>query len=1240
MTVAAGTKLGRYEIRSKLGEGGMGEVYLTQDTKLDRKVALKILPADVAANQERIRRFLQEAKAAAALNHPNIAHIYEIGEYDGTNFIAMEFVDGQTLRQKIHREPTELGKLLRFLQQVAEGLSKAHDAGIVHRDLKPENIMITRDGHAKILDFGLAKLVEPQRAFDSGQMGSSEIDTAIMPQESTPGTVIGTIGYMSPEQASGRVNEIDQRSDIFSFGCVLFEVATGQRPFQGKDPLDSLHKIIHAPTPQLTDRNPVLPADLQRIVRRCLAKEPERRYQSIKDVAIELEELLQELKDRAEWEYSVQPASSTETTSASARADEGFWVAVLPFKYSGAQADLQALAEALTEDIVTGLSRFSYLRVIARSSTQRFTSDGADIRTVGTELGARYVMDGSIRQAGSKLRVAVQLVDAATGAHLWAENYERSFNPVALFELQDDLAPRIVSTVADMHGVLIHSVGNALQDRTPEQLSPYEAVLRSCNFSERATPEAFADALSVLELAVRKAPNYADAWAVLAHMCIEDFGQGFNHQAEPLTRGASAARRAVELEPSNHLAYFALARIFFFQKELESCRNAAERAIALNPMDGNTIAHIGEMLTYAGDWERGLELTERARQLNPNHPGWYWFADFYHTYEKGDYRAALSFALRFNLPGLWAQHMMIAAACGQLGEGEAAAKAVQELLKLRPDFASRVRLDIEKWWDSAYVEHLIDGVRKAGLQVQATRDHIPSATSGAAATQMSRASSAEYVIRGISQHKRAVAIVAMVLFVAIGLGMFLILGPSNSGTIDSIAVMPFENVTRDQNLEYLSDGVTESLINSLSQLPKIRVIARNSVFSYKGQAVKVSDAARQLNVRAVLTGRVNMQGDTLDVRAEMTDAQTNAQLWGDHYGRKVTDILAVQDEIARQVTDALRVRLSSGQEEQVMKRSTQNAQAYQLYLQGRYYMNELTSEQSVKRALSLFDQAIALDPRFAQAYAARGNAFLYLADGAFTAKDATEKARGDVITALSIDPANAEARTNIANIEYQYDWEYLKAEEDFRQVIAANQNYAEGHRSYGFLLSLLGRTTEGNAEMRLAQQLDPMNPQINTDLNLPYFCARQFEQSMSESRKALALFPNFFLPHMTLGQVLIETGDYAEGIQELEKAKALDGTPTTIGTLGYGFAKVGRKDEARKVIADLKGQSKTRYVAPYWYAVIHAPLGEKDEALAALEQAYRERSWWICWMKTDPKMDSLRSDSRFTDLMRRIGFPQ
>jgi len=304
MTLPSGTRLGQYEILSQLGKGGMGEVYLAKDPRLNRKIALKVLPVELAANQDRMRRFEQEAKAAAALNHPNVAHVYEIGEADGLPFIAMEYVEGNTLREKIHYENLELKKLLKYLQQVASGLAKAHTAGIVHRDLKPDNVMISNDGYAKILDFGLAKLIEIPAAGPEGET-TSDAPTVAQMQYSVPGRLMGTVGYMSPEQAQGKHGELDHRSDIFSFGCMLYEAVTRQRPFQGESNVASLYKIVYEPARNITEFDPSAPSELQRIIRRCLAKDKEDRYQTIQDVAIELRDLRRELESDTQLDASI-----------------------------------------------------------------------------------------------------------------------------------------------------------------------------------------------------------------------------------------------------------------------------------------------------------------------------------------------------------------------------------------------------------------------------------------------------------------------------------------------------------------------------------------------------------------------------------------------------------------------------------------------------------------------------------------------------------------------------------------------------------------------------------------------------------------------------------------------------------------------------------------------------------------------------------------------------------------------
>jgi serine/threonine protein kinase len=722
VNISAGTKLGRYQIRAKLGEGGMGEVYLARDTRLDRQVALKVLPADVGADRSRMNRFVQEAKATSALNHPNIITIYEIEEGVAGHFIATEFVDGETLRERLRKAPLKVSEALDIGSQIATALAAAHHAGIIHRDIKPENVMIRTDGLVKVLDFGLAKLTP---------RGLSDPDAATQIQSETqPGMIMGTVAYMSPEQARGQ--KVDRRTDVWSLGVVLYEMLSGQQPFHGETPSDTLANILHREPEPLPIQ--MLPAELVELLSRMLAKNLEARYETISDAATDIRQLQRRIElagepittvrssPTAQTEVIVSSSSSrtsprTVVDSAASRADEGFWVAILPFKFTGSSAELPALADGLLEEIITGLSRFSYLRVIARSSASRSAGESADVRSIGNELGARYVMEGSLRQAGARLRLAVQLVDTTSGVHLWAENYEHSFDPESIFELQDDLVPRIVSTVADLHGVLPRSMSDAVRSRPPEQLSPYEAVLRSFAYAAQVTREALTDAISALESAVQKAPAYADAWALLASMLSHDHAQGFKLKPDALVRAEAAARKAIELAPSNHLAWVGLAYVHFFQKESESFRNAAERAVALNPMDGNSLASLGELLIFIGDGERGLALSDRAKQLNPNHPGWYWYANFYQAYRDRDYRAALNFVLKANLPGHWAQHMMIAAACGQLGESESAAKAVADLLKLHPLAAGGVREGMAKWWSPADVEHLIDGLRKAGMKI-------------------------------------------------------------------------------------------------------------------------------------------------------------------------------------------------------------------------------------------------------------------------------------------------------------------------------------------------------------------------------------------------------------------------------------------------------------------------------------------------------------------------------------------
>ncbi len=405
------------------------------------------------------------------------------------------------------------------------------------------------------------------------------------------------------------------------------------------------------------------------------------------------------------------------TNARAVRAEKGFWVAVLPFKCSGAGAELPALTEGLSEDIVTGLSRFSYLRVVKRGSTSAFKSDTVDVRSAGKELGARYVMEGSVRQIGDRLRLAVQLVDNTTGEHLWAENYERAFRPGKIFGLQTELVPGIVSTVADQYGALVHSMSESLRGRSVGEYSAHEAVLRAFGYQERFTLEEHAEVREILEEAIARAPDHTDCLAEMSCIYWHEYVFGYNPRPDPLGRAHAAAQRAIASAPTNHFAHAALASVLFFQKDFMAFRPTAERALVLNRMDSSTMALLGTMIAYTGDWEYGVRVVERAKHLNPHHPGWYHYLAVYNAYRRRDYRSALASALRANMPGYYWPHASLAAVYGQLGEKQHAAAALRKLRDLAPNFGATAREEYGKWNDPELVEHLLDGLRKAGLEI-------------------------------------------------------------------------------------------------------------------------------------------------------------------------------------------------------------------------------------------------------------------------------------------------------------------------------------------------------------------------------------------------------------------------------------------------------------------------------------------------------------------------------------------
>jgi serine/threonine protein kinase/tetratricopeptide (TPR) repeat protein len=785
-----GKTISHFEITGKLGQGGMGEVWLARDTRLGRTVALKTLPTARAESEDRRRRFEDEARAASALNHPGIAHIYDVGEADGVHFIAMEHVDGESLDHRLARLPLTISEILDLGSQLADASTAAHDHGVTHRDIKPSNLMVTPDGRLKVLDFGLAKL-QPTLEGDPG--GTVETMTQ-------PGLVMGTVQYMSPEQALGK--EADHRSDIFSTGVVLYQMATGRLPFQGSTPTETITEIVKSEPVPVGELSPVSPPELERIIRKCMEKDPGRRYQSARDLAVDLDNL------------------------------------------------------------------------------KRDTDSGVMVPT------------GRVRSSRS--------------------------------------------------------------------------------------------------------------WVTYAILGLVAVG--------------------------------AIATLFF--------------------------------------WNRA-----------------------------------------------------------------------------------------------------------AG---------------------------------------------------------------SRSEAITSIAVLPFENGTGDAESDYLCDGLTESLINTLAQIPELKVISRRSAFAFKDSEEDPQAIGHKLGVQALLMGRLVQRGVQLAVSAELVDVSDNHQLWGGRFDRDQTNVLAIEQELTNTIAQTLRIELSPDTAKNLERRYAVDPEAHRLYLQGRQFT--IGSAREMHKAVESFQQAIAMDPGYAEPYAGLADAYMTQAlHGVMNREEALEMSKEAVDQALAIDESLAEALAASAERKYLFEWDWAGADHDLKRAVELNPGSDFARASYAYYLSAVGRFDEAIEQATAAKELDPLSPSAFHLVAYSLMGKREYERAAAEFRAALDLNPNWTWGYIKLGKTYADNGQCEEALATAEDAEAqLHGgdTPLARSWVGYTYGKCGDTKRAEAALQTLDEFAEDTEVDPFAYGIIYAGLGDTDRLLDEIERAVDAHSVLAVFMPGVPTyyMPGREDDPRFLALMERVGF--
>jgi TolB-like protein/Tfp pilus assembly protein PilF/pimeloyl-ACP methyl ester carboxylesterase/predicted Ser/Thr protein kinase len=1210
-----GKTISHYKILEKLGEGGMGVVYKAEDTILHRPVALKFLSQDLTKEHETRERFLREARAAAALDHPNICTVHEIAEDKDQTFIAMAHIDGQSLNAKIESGPLEVKDAVSLTIEIAEGLEEAHEKGIVHRDIKTANIMVTRRGHVRIMDFGLAKL--------SGQTRLTK--TA---------TIMGTVSYMSPEQARGET-DIDHRTDVWSLGVVLYEMLAGKLPFDAPSDAALLHKIIYEPEEPIRSFRQDLPASLEQVLAKMLQKNPQDRYEDMEAFIADLTAI----KAGAAPQIMVKERDVPS-------------IVVLPFADMSPAKDQEYFCDGIAEELINALTQIADLRVIARTSAFSFKDHDIDVRDIGKKLDVGVVLEGSVRKAGNQLRVTAQLVDVARGHHLWSEKYDRSMEDI--FAIQDEISETIVDKLKPR---LFGKEEQKLSRRQIVDIEAYNLCLRGRWFWNKMTDEAMSKAIECFEQAIEKAPGYAPAYAGLSDVYTNLPLFSYWDPVKTFPKAKEATKRALEIddtlaEPHTSLGWIKM----FYDWDWENAEKEFKRAITLNPSYALAHNRYAMYLFLMTRFENAIEEIGTALELDPlsiiiNHNvGEIFLASGQYDQAEEAFKRTIEMdpgytRARHSIVRVYLQKSMYAEAMEEIEKQERLSKGFDPLYE---SFAGIVDVLMGKRVEG---EQKLDDLLK-----RSTETYVPpSFVAGLYFALDEKDQGFRWLDKAYEKRDSFLALLKVnpvikafdlqtdpryrELLIKMGLER-----PDTTVPIieqsPSIVVLPFANLSADPEQEYFCDGLAEELINALTQLRDLHVVARTSAFSFKGKEMDVRQIGDTLNVKSVLEGSVRKAGNRLRITAQLVNVSDGYHLWSERYDREMDDVFAIQDEITLAIVDKLKPKLLREEKAKLARRQTVDLEAYNLYLKGRWFYGKQTGH-GLKKAIECFGQAIEKAPDYAQAYAGIADSYVMLPFlHSFAPREAYPKAREAALKAMEIDDTAAEAQVSLALILHVYEYDWDGAEKEFKRAIELNPGYAMAHDRYALFLLRVARFDEGIAEMKRALELDPLSLQIHRDAGFLFCFARKPDQAMDIARRLLELDPNYSGAHGLLGYAHFLNSMYEEAIEELRKEKEVPGgmAPRVDAALGAIDALTGKTDEAEQVLENLIKRSKKEYIPPSFIAGLSFVVEGTDQGFDWLDKAYEEHDNWLCHLKVDPLFEllDLRSDPRYIALLKKI----